>query len=107
MEGDREERLRMLTHSDDIEAVEKPITEEYTTEKLGAGLRTLRYLQYHGEDGNSLFGSLNYAFRSEQYETDLRIWAVSPDLGRLQGALPDVETLVRATSIISREDLPD
>jgi hypothetical protein len=107
MEGEREQALWLLTHADDAEAVEPPITEEFSTEKLGPGLRTLRYLQSPEEEGESLFGAVNYAFRSEEHETDLRIWAVSPDLGRLQHAIPDIDILVRATTIISRAELND
>jgi hypothetical protein len=106
-EGEREQALRLLTHADDAAAVEPAIIEEFTTEKLGPGLRSLRYLQYPEEEGESLFGALNYAFRSEEHETDLRIWAVSPDLGRLQRAISDIDALVRATAIISRAELND
>jgi hypothetical protein len=105
MEGEREEALRMLTHADGADGVEPPITEEFTTERLGKGIRSLRYSQYQDEDGDAVFGALNYAFRSEQHATDLRVWTVSPDLGRLQRALPDIDTLVRVTGIISLEDL--
>ncbi len=107
MDGEPEQTLRMLIHADDADAVEPPIIDEFTTDRLGRGLRTLRYLQHHDGDSESLFASLNYAFRSEEHETDLRVWAVSPDLGRLQLAQPDIDTLVRATTIISLEELND
>lgn len=38
------------------------------------------------EDGTppEIYAGLSYAWRSEQYETDLRLFTATPDLGRLQ-----------------------
>ena len=98
-EGERDTRLRMLANADDPKATEPPIVEEFRTEHLGAGLSSLRYP--HLDDG-SLFGALDYAFRSEEYETDIRFFSASDDLSRLQGAIPDIEELVRTTSLRPR-----
>jgi hypothetical protein len=38
---------------------------------------------------------LSYAWRSEVFETDLRLFTASPDLGRLQRAIPDIAELAR------------
>jgi hypothetical protein len=94
--GERSAQLRLLSNADDPEATEPPVVEEIWTEHLGAGLRTLRYPRL---DDGSLFGALDYAFRSEQFETDIRFFTSSPDLSRLQSAIPDIEELVRATSL--------
>ena len=100
MHGERDARLRLLTNADDPHAVERPIAEEFWNEALGAGLKTLRYGQL--PDG-SLFGAVNFAFRSEEYETDLRFSSACPDLGRLQAAMPDIDELVRTTTLRPRQ----
>jgi hypothetical protein len=98
-EGDRDRQLRMLIRADDPKAVEPPIVEEVRTEKLGAGLRTLRYM--HMPDGG-LYAAVNYAWRSEEFETDLQVWASTHELGRLQRAIPDIEEFVRAIAIVPK-----
>jgi len=60
-------------------------------------VRTLRYARF--KDG-SLYGALDYAFRSELYETDLRFFTSSPDLSRLHEAMPDIDELVRTTTLL-------
>jgi hypothetical protein len=103
--GDRDEQLRALTHADDRDAVEPPIVEEFTTDKLGTGLKTLRYAHLDGDE--ALYAALNYAWRSEEYETDLRVFTSSEDLGRLQRALSDIDDFARAITMISKDDLLD
>jgi len=105
LEGERDEQLRRLTRADDPEAVEPPIVDEFTTDKLGVGLRTLRYA--HLDDGKALYAALNYAWRSEAHETDVRLFTSSEDLGRLQRAIPDIDDFARAITVISREELHD
>lgn len=102
--GSKDEQLRMLCHADDPEAVEPPVAEEFTTERLGAGLRVIRYRNL--PDG-ALYAGLGYAWRSEEYETDLLLNTSSEDLARLQGAIPDIEELARVTSVISQDELHD
>jgi hypothetical protein len=103
-DGDKDEKLRMLCHANDPEAVERPVAEEFTTERLGTGLRVIRYR--HLPDG-ALYAGLGYAWRSEKYETDLLLNTSSEDLGRLQRAIPDIEDFAKATSIISQAELHD
>ena len=101
MQGDRDEQLRLLVNADDETAVEKPILEEFTTDRLGTGLRCLRYRR-GGEDGSEINGYLDYAWRSEQYETDLRLFTFSWGLDRLHRAMPDIDELARAISVVPR-----
>ena len=100
--GDREASLRLLTHADDPDAVEPPIVDEFSTAKLGAGIRVLRHLR---TDDGALYAALNYAWRSDEYETDLRLWATSDDLGRLERARPDIDEFARTLSFRPREGL--
>lgn len=100
MQGNREQTLRSLAHADDAEAIDPPIAEEFTTERLGTGLKVLHYR--HGPDGKRVDGYLNYAWRSEQYETDLRVFTFCDDLSRLERARPDLDDLARAIEIVPR-----
>jgi hypothetical protein len=100
MDGNRDETLRVLVHADGPEAIEPPIVEEFTTERLGTGLKAMHYRR--SRDGKQVHGYLNYAWRSEQYETDLRVFTFSNDLGRLERAKPDLDDLVRAIEIVPR-----
>jgi hypothetical protein len=96
MRGERGARLRRLVCADDTQVIEAPVVEEFCTEALGSGLRSVRYAR---DCDGSLYGAVNYAFRSEQYQTDLRFSAGCPDPGRLLAAMPDIDELVRTTSL--------
>jgi hypothetical protein len=95
--GDRDTQLRELVHADEPMAVETPLVEPVTTDKLGTGLKS-QYLQRE-RAGSELFGAVNYAWRVEELETDLRVFTAGDDLGRLQGAMPDIDELTRQISI--------
>lgn len=101
-EGDKDAQLRNLTRADDATTARPPITDEFTTQELGSGLRTLRHKQH---DDGSLYAALRYAWRSEEHETDLQLWASSDDLGRLQRAIPDIDDFARAITVIPRSQL--
>jgi hypothetical protein len=99
LQGAREARLRELVSAGDPTAIEPPVVEETSAEALGTGLRSLRYARF---DDGTLYGAVNYAFRSEEYQTDLRFSASCPDLSRLQAAMPDIDELVRTTRLRRR-----
>jgi hypothetical protein len=96
LQGERDARLRRLVCADDTQVIEPPVVEEFWTEALGGGLRSVRYAR---DDEGSLYGAINYAFRDPEYQTDLRFSASCPDVSRLQTAIPDIEELVRTTSL--------
>ena len=95
--GDRDTQLRELVHADEPLAVEAPLVEPVSTGRLGTGLRSQYYQREPG--GSELMGMLNYAWRVEDLETDLRVFTGCPDLGRLEGAMADIDELTRAISI--------
>ena len=97
--GDRTAQLRILTHADDPEATQPPLVDEFETERLGPGLKVLCYTR----TGETVTGHLSYAWRSEEYATALRLFTGSPDLGRLQRAILDIEQLARGAVIIPRD----
>lgn len=105
--GPRAAQLRLLAGADDPAAVRPPIIEEFSSARLGSGLRVLRHCT--GEPGApdpaagmppEIYAGLSYAWRSERYETDLRLFTASADLGRLQQAIPDIDELARQISVI-------
>ena len=98
--GERDSQLRILVHADDPAAVQAPMVEEIRTESLGTGLRCM----YHQreQEGTGILAALDYAWRSEEYETDLRLFTSCPDLGRLQRAIPDIEELIRVITVVPR-----
>ncbi|HEY2793298.1 MAG TPA: hypothetical protein VGJ28_13115 [Micromonosporaceae bacterium] len=85
--GDRTERLRALTMADAPDAQQPPIVEAFSTERLGNGLR----VQVRADGVLMLY----YAFRVDELETDMRIFAGVPDQQRMDLMLPDADELVR------------
>lgn len=98
--GDRTDQLRFLTRADDPELMQPPAVEDFSTEKMGPGFKTLAYTQNKGV----VTGYLNYAWRSEELATAVRMFTGSPDLGRLQLAMPDIEELARAAAWVPLGD---
>jgi hypothetical protein len=101
MQGGRDHQLHVLAGRVTKELIEPPIVEEFWTEHLGSGLKIMRYERDPESDGG-IAGSLGYAWRSEEYETDLQITTASPDLARLQQATPDIDILARALKIVPK-----
>jgi len=103
--GDRDTQLRHLVHADERVAIERPVVEEAWTENLGTGLRSLYYR--HIQSRRGVLGVVNYAWRSEEYETALHIYAAVSDLRRLQHALPDIDAMTRTITIVpgTRKDV--
>ena len=100
MDGERDQALRMLSNADDPAAVEPPTVEEFTTERLGTGLKVQRRRPGALGPGTDVY--LDYAWRSEQYETDLRMFTFWTDTGRIAAARDDLDDLARALDIVPR-----
>ena len=64
---------------------------------LGTGLKS-QYLQ-KCTHGPGLTGVVNYAWRVEEMETDVRVFTACGDLGRLQAAMPDIDQLTNTISV--------
>jgi hypothetical protein len=58
-------------------------------------------MSYFRDEG-TVTASLCYAWRSEEFETAVRLFTACPDLGRLQGALDDLDDLARAIVVVPR-----
>ncbi|WP_328770956.1 hypothetical protein [Streptomyces sp. NBC_00286] len=96
-DGDREETLRELVTTDDPDLVERPIVEDFTTEALGTGLRSLRYAQT--EEDRTIIACVRYAWRSEEAGCDVLVIAAAPDPRRVLGAMDDIDAFVGRISV--------
>ncbi len=76
LRGAQETRLGRLVCADDTQVIEEPAVEEFCTQALGRGLRSIRYAR-DGDGG--LYGAVDYAFRSERHAADLRFSAACSD----------------------------
>lgn len=95
VEHDDDRTLRELTSADDAHAVEPPVVEAVHVPSLGEGLRVLRYLQHRDQ----LACVVEYAWRTQGL--DVGITSAHYDLGRLLGALDDIEALATTMTVVS------
>lgn len=100
-QGDRDEALRMLSHADNAAAIQPPYVTEFTARGLGTGLKVLYYSRHPARE-SVLYAGLNYAWRSEDLDTDLRVFVTTTDLGRLGEAMPDIDELMNVTTVVPR-----
>ncbi|MEU7584642.1 hypothetical protein AB0B50_44530 [Streptomyces sp. NPDC041068] len=100
-DGDREETLRELVTTDDPGLVEKPIVEDFTTEALGTGLRSLRYTQTDGDEdgGRMIVAGVRYAWRHEAAGCDVVVIVAAPDPRRVLGAMDDLDAFAGRISV--------
>ncbi len=97
--GNRDETLRRLSHADNPAAIQPPYVAEVTARDLGTGLK-VRYFSRHPARQSVLYAGLNYAWRSQDLATDLRVFVTTTDLGRLEQAVPDIDELMNATRVV-------
>jgi hypothetical protein len=97
--GNRDETLRRLSHADNPAAIQPPYVAEVTAQDLGTGLK-VRYFSRHPARQSVLYAGLNYAWRSQDLATDLRVFVTTTDLGRLEQAVPDIDELMNATRVV-------
>jgi hypothetical protein len=100
--GGREEQIRVLACAHGPGAIDPPAVEEFPTDNLGPGLR-VRYSVRGRADPSAVFGAVNYAWRSEEHETAVRLFTSSGNLGRLGRALPDLDQLARGIRVVPKE----
>ncbi|MGY0067927.1 hypothetical protein ACWZEH_14070 [Streptomyces sp. QTS137] len=89
-DGDRQETLRALVTTDDQDLVEKPVVEDFTTELLGTGMRSLRYTQ----TDHTIVAGVRYAWRVEEAGCDVLVIVAAPDPRRVLGAMDDIDAFV-------------
>ncbi|MEU3895814.1 hypothetical protein [Streptomyces sp. NPDC045251] len=96
-DGDRDESLRALATTEDPYLVEKPLVEDFTTELLGTGLRSLRYTQT--EEDRTIVAGVRYAWRAEEAGCDVLVVVAAPDPRRVLGAMADVDAFAERISV--------
>lgn len=96
--GSRQEQIRALAGADATGTMEPPVVTEFPTADLGDGLKMLCYFR----DKGTVTASLGYAWRSDEFETAVRLFTACPDLGRLEGAMADIDELARRIRVIPR-----
>jgi hypothetical protein len=96
MTGDRSAQLRALSGADDRDIVRPSSTTEFTTDLLGTGYRTIRH---KADEAGRIIGFLGFAFRSEEFETDVQALVGTPDLRQLQKASADIGDFVRGLRV--------
>lgn len=99
-EGDRDESLRDLARPRDVETVEPPVLEPFSTAELGPGVKSVSYFVDHEDD---VVLSAHYAFRVR--EIDLDVWAVVYDIALGLQALPEIEALLHRVRVF--DQVPD
>lgn len=103
--GEPEEQLRELVHAEEPVAIEKPVIEEVWTDDLGSGLKSMYYQPLSKTKG--VLAVLNYAWRSEKYQTALHIYTATADWGRLQQAMPDIDEMTKTIAIVASSAQPE
>jgi hypothetical protein len=103
MTGPRDQQLRALSGATDPDVIRPPEVTEYTTDALGTGFRTLRHIR---SDSGAVCGMLGFAFRSEEFETDVQVTTGTPDLRQLHRATGDIETFVHGMSVYDNPERP-
>jgi len=102
--GERRRRLRLLTGADDKSCTPKPRVTKVATGRLGTGLRVLRQ-RAQGDNGQPV-AMLAYAFRVEEHETDLQVFAVASDPLPLMAAGAEIKRLVEGITVYRNTDEP-
>ena len=87
---DKDTVLHGLAGADAPGVVRPPSIENVSTGHLGSGLRVYRVTR-PDPDSPELLGIIAYAFRCEEYATDIHLQAVSYDLGFLQACLDGLD----------------
>lgn len=99
-QGDRDIQLNILTGVGHPGLVRPAIAEEFRTERLGSGLKTVAYLR--AGQGSGVNVTVSYAWRSEELDTALRIFTSGGDLGRVFRAIADLDRLAHAVALVPR-----
>jgi hypothetical protein len=97
MQGERAARLRSLSGGDYAAPARPADTTEFVTDRLGAGIRAINYRTRK----DRTVAMLAYAFRVEEFETELQIFTGTPDLRQLGNALGDIDEFVRGLTVFS------
>ncbi|MCK8435753.1 hypothetical protein G3I77_22875 [Streptomyces sp. D2-8] len=71
--------------------------ENFTTEALGTGLRSLRDTQT--EENCTIVAGVRYAWRSQEAGCDVVVIVAAPDPRRVLGAMDDIDAFVERITV--------
>ncbi|MGW7024299.1 hypothetical protein ACWGGS_33845 [Streptomyces decoyicus] len=102
-EGPVEPVLDALVQRNEPGAAQDPHIEDFTTDNLGRGLRSIRHFVPKG--GEALGMSVNYGWRVESYGIDLSMRTVSDDLGWVSANIDAFDAFARSLKVVHPNDI--
>jgi len=96
-DGERETMLRRLVLESDLDQIEPPLLEPFSTADLGDGWRGVRFAEFEGE----LEASIVYSFRAEPYDIRVSLHVGPPE--ETSALIPFSDDLVRDISVVPAE----
>jgi hypothetical protein len=96
-DGEREAMLRRLVLESDLDQIEPPLLEPFSTPDLGVGWRGVRFAEYEGE----LEVAVVYSFRAEPYDIRVSLHVGPPD--ETSALLPFGDDFVHGISVVPAE----
>ncbi|PGH48871.1 hypothetical protein [Streptomyces sp. Ru87] len=100
-EGDRMESLMTAVQANEASPVRPVEVDMFSTDRLGQGLRSLRYWK---TQDNELAVSLNFAWRLERFGFDLSVRTVAFDPGWLAAHLDECDDFIRTLWVRDLEE---
>lgn len=97
--GTREEALRFYSYYGTKSATVEPVAQWFESEALGTGVRA----QWSGVIEGDAYDQVNYAFRDDEFDTDVHIFMLAFDHQRFLEVLPDLDVLARAIRCVPGE----
>ncbi|MFI6489351.1 hypothetical protein [Streptomyces sp. NPDC050564] len=84
------------------ESGKMPVKEAFTTERLGSGVRVVRFVPLHPDDPQDpdyLLGVLAYHWRTRDPAVDVQLLAFTNELGQLYAALSDLDAFANGIAL--------
>ncbi|MCQ4082582.1 hypothetical protein NGB36_18730 [Streptomyces sp. RB6PN25] len=91
-QGTREEALQFYGYYGTKSATIQPEAEWFKTEALGTGIKA----HWTGVTGPGQYWQADYAFRDDEFDTDVQVFMMAWDQQRFAEVVPDLDNLVRS-----------
>lgn len=96
----RDEALQFYSYFGSESATDQPIAEWFETEALGTGVKA----HWSGVAGTGQYWQVNYAFRNDEFDTDVQIFMMAWDHQRFAEIIPDLDELARSIQCVPDPD---
>ncbi|MFD9329434.1 hypothetical protein [Streptomyces sp. NPDC060065] len=97
-EGSVETRLAELVQKDAPGAVQDPEVIDFDSERLGRGMRSIRY--FVSSKAEAICCSVNYAWRIESHGIDLVLRTISENIGWITANIDEFDEFARSLSVL-------